>query len=130
MALKDEQIIHINTVNWFKETWPDLKDDIHHFANERKCSFQEGRILKRMSVTPGVLDLFLGVPTFQYHRTKYHGLWLELKTEKGKLTNEQIKFMDQKNKRGYFAICAWGFESAKKIIVTYLSDCDFYKDWD
>jgi hypothetical protein len=117
--LKEEQAIQINLINWFKEEYPQLSDDIHHFANERKCSYQEGRKLKKMGVTKGVSDIFLGIPT-----ELFYGLWIELKTEKGKLTDEQIKFINKKNERGYFAIAVWGLEAAKEVIRTYLRDED------
>ena len=114
MALKPEQIDHINTVNWFHYQFPDLGDDFHHFANERQCSVQAGRILKRMGVKKGVPDFFLGLPY-----GGYHGLWIELKVGKGKLSPEQAEFLVRKNQRGYLAVCVWGFDSAKKFILLY-----------
>lgn len=115
MSLKKEQVTQINLINWFKYNFPELEKDIHHFANERKCSFNEGRILKRMGVERGVLDIFLAIP-----ENGYHGLWVELKEGKGQLTHEQIQFIERKNQRGYFAIAVWGFEAAKKVILDYL----------
>lgn len=117
MPLKPEQIIQINLVNWFNYKYPELEEDLCHIANERKCSVNEGRILKRMGVKKGICDLFLAFPT-----AKYAGLWLEIKSETGKLTNEQIEFIKRKNQKGYFAIAVWGFEAAKKEIIIYLKD--------
>ena len=117
MSLKPEQILQINLINWFRFKFPDLADDLHHFANERKCSFDEGRKLKRMGVTKGVSDLFLALPL-----NGFHGLWIELKTEKGKLKHEQMEFIERKNQRGYVAIAVWGLETAQKIIIDYLRD--------
>lgn len=116
MPLKPEQIEHINVINWFNHNYPELEGDMHHFANERKCTFSEGRTLKRMGVKKGVADFFLAVPF-----GGYNGLWIELKTNKGKLSPEQVAFIDRKNSRGYLAIACWGFEAAKEIILTYLS---------
>ena len=67
MALQREQIQHINVVNWFTYQYPDLTEDFHHFANERRCSVQHGRILKRMGVKKGVSDFFLAIPCKGYH---------------------------------------------------------------
>lgn len=122
MALKDEQILQINLMNWFKHEYPQFAEDIHHFANERKCSYQEGRTLKKMGVTKGISDIFLAVPTFESNRTLFHGLWLELKTEKGRATHEQMEFIHNKNQRGYYAVVTWGLEAAKEIIKVYLRD--------
>ncbi len=59
---KNECIHHINTVNWFKYHYPELEEDFHHFANERKCSPMQGNLLKRMGVKKGVSDFFLALP--------------------------------------------------------------------
>ena len=117
MALKPEQIDHINLVNWFHFNFPELADDFHHFANERVCSVQQGRTLKRMGVKKGVADFFLAFP-----EGVFHGLWLELKVGKGKLSAEQVEFLKRKCCRGYFTIVATGFETAKEFILEYLKD--------
>ena len=113
--LKPEQIIQINLINWFKEIYPHFAQDIHHIANERRCSYKEGRTLKKMGVTKGVSDILLAVPTYQFH-----GLFLEIKSENGKLSNEQMEFIERKNQMGYFAIAVWGLEAAKEVIKTYI----------
>lgn len=117
-----ERTIQINLINWFKYEYPELSEDIHHFANERKCSIHQGRILKRMGVSKGVSDIFIAIPVFEWQRTKYHGLWIELKAENGKLTVEQSKFIFHKNERGYLAVAVWGLDAAKEVIRTYLKD--------
>lgn len=115
MALKPEQIDHINLINWFEYHYPCIAEDLHHFANERKCTVMEGRKLKRMGVKKGVADFFLAIPN-----NLYHGLWIELKVGKGKLSIEQSEFLFRKNQRGYLAIAVWGFEAAKEVILNYL----------
>jgi hypothetical protein len=116
MALQPEQIEHINIVNWFNHNFPQFKDDFHHFANERRCSIQHGRILKRMGVKKGVADFFLAVPA-----RGYAGLWIELKVGKGKLSTEQSEFLHRKNSMGYQAVAVWGFDAATEIIKSYLT---------
>lgn len=123
MSLRNEEIDHINLVNWFRYQFPELEDDFHHFANERKCTYQEGRKLKRMGVKKGVSDFFLAIPN-----RFFSGLWIELKVNKGKLSEEQIRFIERKNQRGYFAIAVWGFEAAKEVIFDYLRDYIHNKD--
>ena len=116
MPLQPEQILQINVVNWFNYQYPQYEDDLHHFANERKCSMRQGVTLKRMGVKKGVTDIFIGLPC-----GGYYGLWLELKTEGGKLSKEQKEFIDRKNARGYLALAAWGFDDAVNAIKDYLS---------
>ncbi len=113
--LRPEEIIHINVVNWFNETYPELQKDLHHFANERKCSIQQGRLLKRMGVKKGVADFFLAIPI-----DGYAGFWLELKSGKNKVTPEQEAFLRRKTDRGYQCATCWGFEAARELILTYL----------
>lgn len=117
MSLQPEQIDHINLVNWFNHEFPELSEDLHHFANERKCSLQQGRTLKRMGVKKGVADFFLAIPNIE---DDFHGLWIELKVGNGKLSKEQKQFLSRKNENGYLSLAAWGWENAKVIILTYL----------
>lgn len=115
MPLQPEQAEHINVVNWFNYQYPELSDDLHHFANERKCSIQQGRLLKRMGVKKGVADFFLAIPL-----DGYAGFWLELKVGKNKVSPEQEAFLRRKTERGYQCASCWGFEAAKELITTYL----------
>lgn len=127
MTLGKEQAEHINIVNWFNYQYPELANDFHHFANERRCSVQQGRLLKRMGVKKGVADFFLAVPTLQSHPDGpryFGGLWLELKVGNGKLSPEQKAFIDRKISMGYMAMGVWGFEAATEIIRSYLK---YYK---
>lgn len=117
MSLAPEQIDHINLVNWFNYNFPELEEDFHHFANERICSMQQGRTLKRMGVKKGVYDFFLALPL-----ENYSGFWLELKVGKNTLSPEQKAFGLRKSQRGYVAVSAWGFEAAKQLILSYLKD--------
>lgn len=121
MNLTPEQIVHINIVNWFHKEFPEFADDFHHFANERKCSIHQGRLLKRMGVKKGVSDFFLAVPILDNNGIGWAGLWLELKVGKGRLSPEQSAFLNRKLQRGYKAIGVWGEENAKAVILTYLN---------
>jgi hypothetical protein len=115
MPLTPEQIDHINLINWFHYEFPELAEDFHHFANERKCSIQQGRLLKRMGVKKGVPDFFLAIPV-----NGKAGLWIELKIGKNKPTKEQQEFAERKIRRNYEFGFAWGFEAAKRMILLYL----------
>ncbi len=114
---QNERIDHINTVNWFKHHFPELEEDFHHFANERKCNRIQGAILKRMGVKRGVADFFLALP-----QNGKHGLWIELKVGAGKPSKEQKAFLERKAQRGYECACVWGTEAAREVISAYLKD--------
>lgn len=121
--MKEEEITQINLINWVNFNLPDVAEDIYHFANERflyptgGSHFQYGRKLKRMGVKKGVFDLFLAIPK---PICQFSGLWLELKTEQGKPTKEQLEFMKRMILRGYEAKIAYGFDDAKNVILNYL----------
>lgn len=112
---RPEQVDHINTINWFKHEYPELDEDFHHFANERRCTPQEGRLLKRMGVKKGVADFFLALPM-----DGKAGLWIELKVGTNKPSKEQEAFLKRKASRGYEVACVWGTEAAREIIKAYL----------
>jgi hypothetical protein len=104
-------------MQWFHSQFPNLADDIHHFANERKCTGWYGKHLQAMGVKKGVADIFLAIP-----HNGYSGLWIELKVLKGKLSAAQKEFLSRKSTRGYLAVSAWGWEAAKEITLDYLKN--------
>lgn len=115
--VRNERVEHINTVNWFKHHYPELDDDFHHFANERRCTPQEGQILKRMGVKRGVADFFLAFP-----QDGKAGLWIELKVGNRQPSKEQQAFLARKLQRGYEAVCVWGTHAAREAISKYLTN--------
>lgn len=118
-----ERVHHINVVNWFKHYYPELEDDFHHFANERRiqkrggAEFYEGKMLKRMGVKKGVADFFLAFP-----QNGKAGLWIELKVGDNKPSKEQKAFLERKEMRGYDVACVWGFKAVCDVITAYLKD--------
>ena len=98
-----------------RERWPELKL-LFHIPNERKCTPQQGRILKLMGVKSGVPDLFLPAP-----RGKYHGLWIEMKTPDGTATEDQKWWGRQLMAQGYAWEISHGWESAVRVLEWYLS---------
>ncbi len=83
--------------------------------NERKTSIQNGAHLKRMGLMPGASDIFVAIPT-----ENYHGLFIEMKYGKNKPTANQLKFQENMRDRGYKTAICYGFDEAKKEIETYL----------
>lgn len=125
MPLKPEQIVHINLVNWFHYQYSEFAEDFHHFANERQCSIQQGKLLKRMGVKRGVADFFLALPfigSLEESLIAKAGLWVELKVGTNKPTKEQIAFAHQKIQRGYEFAFVWGLEEAKVTFVNYVNN--------
>ena len=51
---------------------------------------------------------------------KYHSLYLEIKTEKGKPTREQLWWRNELNKRDFYCKIVYGYEEAVECIDNYL----------
>jgi hypothetical protein len=76
---------------------------------------REGGQLKAMGLRAGVSDLFLAVP-----RGGYAGLFIEMKTPKGRVSEEQKEFQAHAIAQGYWATVARGWDQARAEIESYL----------
>lgn len=88
---------------------------LFHIPNGGKRDAREAARFKRMGVKAGVPDLFLPVP-----RGKYHGLFIELKSPGGRLSDHQKEWLKLLSASGYAACVCFGFEEAVRDIVNYL----------
>lgn len=96
--------------------YPELLS-LFHIPNGGKRDAREGARFKRMGVKAGVPDLFLPVP-----RGKYHGLFIELKAEGGKVTEHQKEWLKNLAASGYAACVCFGFDEARRDIMNYLEE--------
>ena len=87
-----------------------------HSANERKCSFVYGQLLKRMGVKAGVSDCF-----FPRGNDTFKGLFIELKIKPNKPTQSQISFLEEMIQEGYAGHVAYSIDEAMSIIKTFYS---------
>lgn len=89
-----------------------------HIPNGGSRNKIEAARLKAQGVKAGVSDIFLPVP-----RNGFHGLWIEMKREKGGRLNEaQEEWIIEVRARGYCAVVAHGFEEARETIERYYGD--------
>lgn len=91
--------------------------DIVHIPNEGKRSTAYGARMKRMGLRSGFPDLFLPYP-----RAGYHGLFIEMKTEGGKATANQKKWIAKLSARGYRAVVCVGADEAITDIRNYMNE--------
>lgn len=95
-----------------------------HGAVER--SIRAG-ILKVEGMRPGVPDLFLAVS--ERHRNGdeqqpyiiYHGLFIEMKTERGPVSDDQVRMRALLEERGYKVEVCRSLEEFKKTVTTYFT---------
>lgn len=73
--------------------------------------------LKREGRTAGIPDLFLPAAS-----GRYHGMFIELKrTKGGKVTPEQVVWINRLREAGYCALVCLGYEAAIKAMEHYLA---------
>ena len=82
-----------------------------------------GAKMKRMGAKSGFPDIQICEPT-----RKYHGLFIELRSEKGTPSNDQKAWRDELNRKGYYSAImpkgldfAVGLEWCKKLVRDYLN---------
>jgi hypothetical protein len=71
--------------------------------------------LKAEGVSAGYPDLSL-----DYAAHGFHGLRIELKTNIGRLSEEQSVWLDKLNKAGYMAVVCRGFDAAVDTLKSYV----------
>lgn len=98
------------------KTYPEL-ELLHHIPNGGKRNIATAARLKREGVKAGVPDLCLPVP-----RGEWHGLYIEMKAPKGKVSENQEKWIEALKKQGYAVAVCYGWESAKDNILMYLKE--------
>jgi len=71
--------------------------------------------LKAEGLRPGVPDLFLPVA-----RRAHHGLFIEMKTERGRLSENQKEYIAQVEQQGYYCAVCHGADEAIETIEWYM----------
>ena len=114
-------------IKWSQEPsirsqWPELAL-LFHIKNETIADAKQIAIDKRQGVKKGVPDLCLPIP-----RGRFHSLYIELKTESGRLSEEQRWWGECLTAQGNFWECCHGWESAVSVLEWYLSLSEGNKD--
>lgn len=104
-------------LEWLSYQYQHLLNYTIKIQNEGKYSFYVGRRLNAQGRLKGASDLFIAYPN-----KKYHGLFIEMKTKNGKLSESQRQFIDRMNAIGYKATVCYGFDEAIKEINQYMAD--------
>lgn len=94
----------------------DLKGiPIYHIANEGKRTRYTGDLLKRMGMRKGFPDLCVPLA-----KGKFHGFYIEMKSQAGKPTNDQISWLKTLKANGYATAICYGADEAIGKIEKYM----------
>jgi len=111
----EEQTAIIEWANIMQHRVPELAL-LYHVPNGGSRNVVEAKRLKAQGVKSGVPDLVLPVA-----RGKYHGLYIELKTLRGRVSDTQKQWLDALRNQGYAAIVCRGADEAIAMIAKYLA---------
>lgn len=121
---KGESGLQQACVKWFRTQYP--KHILFAIPNGGKLPFIKTKTGKRFSaeavklkaegLLPGVSDIMLLEP-----RGIYHGLFIEMKFNKNGLSEEQIKFFLEAEKRKYKCVVCKTVDEFMKEITDYLN---------
>lgn len=97
----EEEKLQKLCVAQFLWRYPEYYRLLHHSANEGSGDAKRGARLKALGVQAGFPDLILCVA-----RQGYHGLAIEMKTEKGRQSESQKEYQRLLEREGYkYVIC-------------------------
>jgi len=109
-----ESKLQKSCVKWFKLQYP--KEIILAIPNAGKRSVTLGKHFKAEGLLPGAPDLFIASAN-----KIYHGLFIEMKTEKTGLSENQKKLHPKISEQGYKIEVAHSFDEFKAFIDDYFS---------
>ena len=87
-----------------------------HVPNGGTRNEIEAAHFKQQGVKPGVFDICIPAA-----RGKFHGMFIEMKANRGRVSDDQKEWLTLLNNRGYHAVVCYGFEDARLEIETYIS---------
>lgn len=102
-------------VHWFKMQYPQYHQLIMSLPNGQNVGPRIGKRLKEMGLLKGAPDLLLAIP-----KNGHHGLFIEMKSNEGRVTPEQKEVHAKLIDMGYqVSICYSAYE-AMDIVKIYL----------
>ncbi|MCQ2608742.1 MAG: VRR-NUC domain-containing protein [Bacteroidales bacterium] len=110
-----ESTLQCNCVKWFKLQYPKLL--LFAVPNGGNRDAITGAILKKEGVLAGVADLFL-----DHASQGFHGLRIEMKTEKGRQSESQKEYQRRCEENGYKYVVCRSFDEFTTIINEYLNE--------
>jgi hypothetical protein len=112
--MQEEYKIQRDAIRLIDQKWPNLLYCAS--AGGMRTSMGTAVKMKAAGYRKGFPDLMIYEP-----RGKWHGLAIEFKTAKGRLSPEQIEWGESLTERGYFWYVCRSIDDAEAVISFYLS---------
>ncbi|MFY3456953.1 VRR-NUC domain-containing protein [Achromobacter xylosoxidans] len=112
-----EDVIQAQVITWAKrqvKVYPELAR-LFHVPNGGQRNATVAAKLQGQGVKPGVPDLCLPVPRFGCP-----GLWIEMKTQEGRVSAHQKDWIAYLRKAGYRVEICRSFDEARDVLLGYL----------
>lgn len=110
-----EALIQSSFFRWLSLKHPKLRKVCFAVPNGGSRHAAEAANLKRQGVTAGVPDIFCAIPN-----GNYHGLFIEFKAGKNKLTKLQKEMFDMLEEGGYKCITCYSTQEAGEKFEGYV----------
>jgi hypothetical protein len=114
MSEAQEQIVVMKWAELQSNKYPEL-NLLFHIPNGSYKSKAQAGLFKAMGLKSGVPDLFL-----PFASNGFHGLFIEMKTTKGRASESQEWWIMELQKQGYLVKLARGCEQAIEMLKCYL----------
>ena len=114
MTEHDEQVAVMEWAALMSTTYPGL-ELLFAIPNGTRTTYGIARKMRMEGVKKGVPDLFLPVP-----KGKYHGLFVEMKTQVGHASPEQKDWLKALALQGYCAVICKGADEAIATFTRYM----------
>jgi hypothetical protein len=114
---KMERSLQIAIVEWADGTGVEELRYLHSSLNGEKLSIGQAIQARRAGMRSGVPDLCLPLPT-----ESHHGLYIELKSGRGRLSPGQTKWAGFLRSRGYRVETCRTFDEARGVICEHVKN--------
>ena len=112
-----EATLQSSCFKWFRYAYPQYSKLFFAIPNGGSRNILEATNLKRQGVTAGVSDTFLSVPN-----AKRHGLYIEFKIGKNKVSRLQQVFFTAAEQQGYATATVYSFDEFITTVKNYFNE--------
>ena len=110
-----ESAIQQQCVKWFRVVHSAYAGLLFSIPNEGRRTRANASRMKAQGIVAGAADLVLSVA-----RGGFHALYIEMKSERGRQTENQKRFQNDVEKQGYKYVICRGFNEFTSEITKYL----------